>query len=142
MNPIRKLLIGGAMAGTALAGGAIGAGMVGTASAQTSTSSSGSSGSSGAANTTPSQGQPSQTPDWSKGGHQANGITETVLTGDNLTKADAAAEAAVPGATPQRAETDAEGATYEVHMTKSDGSIVTVKLDADFNVTGTVDGMG
>ena len=83
-----------------------------------------------------------QTPDWSKGGHQANGITETVLTGDDLTKADAAAEAAVPGATAQRAETDAEGATYEVHMTKSDGSIVTVKLDANFNVTGTVDGMG
>jgi hypothetical protein len=145
MNSIRKVLVGGAMAGAALVGGAVGAGLVGTANAQTSSSSSnssGSSGSSGTAPTAPAQGQPPQAPDWSKGGHQANGITETVLTGDNLAKADAAAEAAVPGATAQRAETDAEGATYEVHMTKADGSIVTVKLDANFNVTGTVNGMG
>ena len=48
----------------------------------------------------------------------------------------------MPGATAQRIETDAEGATYEVHMTKSDGSIVTVKLDGDFTVTDTADGMG
>jgi len=27
-------------------------------------------------------------------------------------------------------------------MTKSDGSIVTVKLDSNFNVTKTIDGMG
>jgi uncharacterized membrane protein YkoI len=65
-----------------------------------------------------------------------------VLTGDEASKATAAAEAAVPGATAQRAETDAEGATYEVHMTKSDGSIVTVKLDSNFTVTETIDGMG
>ena len=56
-----------------------------------------------------------------------------MLTGGELTKATAAAEAAVPGATAQRAETDAEGAAYEVHMTKADGSVVTVKLDASFN---------
>jgi uncharacterized membrane protein YkoI len=148
MNPIRKVLVGGAMAGAALVGGAVGAGLIGTANAQTSSNSSdssgssGSSGSPGTAPTAPAQGQPRQAPDWSKGGHQANGITETVLTGDELAKADAAAEAAVPGATAQRAETDAEGATYEVHMTKADGSLVTVKLDADFNVTSTVDGMG
>ena len=81
-------------------------------------------------------------PDWSKGGHEANGITETVLSGDDLAKAQAAAEAAVPGATAERAETDAEGAAYEVHMTKADGSVVTVKLDSSFNVTETIDGMG
>ncbi len=142
MNSIRKVLVGGAMAGAALVGGAVGAGFIGTANAQTPSSSSDTTGSSGTAPTAPAQGQPGQAPDWSKGGHQANGITETVLTGDDLAKADAAAEAAVPGATAQRAETDAEGATYEVHMTKSDGSVVTVKLDANFNVTGTVDGMG
>jgi hypothetical protein len=138
MNPLRKLLIGGAMAGAALVGGAIGASLIGTANAQTPT-------------TTPATAAPAQsdtppdthgTPDWSKGGHQANGKTETILTGDDLAKANAAAEAAVPGATAQRAETDAEGATYEVHMTKSDGSVVTVKLDSSFNVTGTLDGMG
>jgi uncharacterized membrane protein YkoI len=139
MNPLRKLLVGGAMAGAALVGGAVGANLIGTANAQTSSDSSSSS---SAAPTAPSAGQPRQAPDWTKGGHQANGITETVLTGDDATKATAAAEAAVPGATAQRVETDAEGATYEVHMTKSDGSVVTVKLDSNFTVTGTVDGMG
>jgi hypothetical protein len=29
-----------------------------------------------------------------------------------------------------------------VHMTKADGSKVTVKLDSNFNVTDTIDGMG
>ena len=52
-------------------------------------------------------------------------------------KAQAAAEEAVPDATAQRIETDAEGAAYEVHMTRSDGSIVTVKLDSNFAVTAT-----
>ena len=46
----------------------------------------------------------------------------------------------MPGATIERAETDAEGATYEVHVTKADGSESTVKLDASFNVTSVEDG--
>ena len=46
-------------------------------------------------------------------------------------EATAAATAAVPGATVIRAETDSSGASpYEVHMKKSDGSYVTVELDA------------
>jgi hypothetical protein len=137
MTPARKLLTGGAIAIASLAGGAIGASFLGTAGAQTPT-------------TTPAidppaaptQEQPRQVPDWSQAGHQANGTTEAVLTGDDLSKATSAAQAAVPGATAQRAETDAEGAAYEVHMTKADGSIVTVKLDSGFNVTDTIDGMG
>lgn len=142
MNPLRKMLVGGAMVGTALVGGALGASFLGTAGAQTNPSPS---------TSAPAQGTnqaPAQNPgrggprDWSKGGHQANGKAETVLTGDDLAKANAAAKAAVPGATPQRAETDAEGAAFEVHMTKADGSVVTVKLDANFNVTQTIDGMG
>ena len=143
MNPFRKLAFGGAMAGTALLGGALGS------TSTTTASSSGASSTATPSTATPSTATPAPAapdahgaPDWSKGGHQANGITETVLTGDDLTKATAAAEAAVPGATAQRAETDAEGATYEVHMTKADGSVVTVKLDASFNVTSTIDGMG
>ena len=60
---------------------------------------------------------------------------ETPLTGDELTKATAAAKAAVPGATVVRAETDADGGTYEVHMIKADGSHVRVALDTDFKVT-------
>jgi uncharacterized membrane protein YkoI len=76
----------------------------------------------------------------SKGGHTANGITENVLTGTAATKAKAAAEAAVPGATVLRVENDAEGAVYEAHMQKSDGTHVTVKMDANFKVTGTETG--
>jgi hypothetical protein len=84
----------------------------------------------------------SAAPDLSKGGHQANGKTETVLTGDAATKATYAAQAAVPGATILRVETDADGATYEAHMKKSDGTFVSVKMDASFKVTGTENGPG
>ena len=54
----------------------------------------------------------------------------------------AAAEKAVPGGTVVRAETDAGDAKYEVHMTKADGSPVTVKFDANLNVTKVETGMG
>jgi uncharacterized membrane protein YkoI len=141
MNPLRKILIGGTIAGTALLGGAVGASLFGTAGAQTTTTTTAvatPTAPSSSSSATPSP----RTPDWTKGGHQANGKTETALTGDDLAQANAAAEAAVPGATAQRAETDAEGATYEVHMTKADGSVVTVKLDSSFTVTSTIDGMG
>jgi hypothetical protein len=42
----------------------------------------------------------------------------------------------------RKAETDAEGSPYEAHMTKADGSLVTVKVDTDFKVTSIEDGMG
>jgi uncharacterized membrane protein YkoI len=143
MTPLRKVLIGGAFAGTALLGGALGATFLGTAGAQTTDpTTTAPAAEAPASQPAAGQGQPRQAPDWSKGGHQANGTTETVLTGDDAAKATAAAQAAVPGATAQRAETDAEGAAFEVHMTKADGSVVTVKLDSNFNVTETIDGMG
>ncbi len=67
------------------------------------------------------------------------GPGETLLTGDAAVKATAAAKAAVPGGTIIRVETDAnQGAKYEAHMTKSDGSEVTVLMDAKFKVTSTV----
>jgi hypothetical protein len=72
----------------------------------------------------------------------AHGPNETVLTGDTADKVTAAAKAAVPGATVLRVETDSEGSPYEAHMQKSDGSIVTVKIDSNFNVTETIDGFG
>jgi len=78
--------------------------------------------------------------DPSKGGHTANGITEELLTGDTATKVSDAALAAVPGGTIQRVETDAEGAKYEAHMTKADGTMVTVKVDASFKVTSVQSG--
>jgi uncharacterized membrane protein YkoI len=128
--------VGGALVASTLTGGAIGATFLSAAGAADSSTASTPAASSGAA------AQPDRTRDWSSSGHQANGTTEALLNADDTAKAKAAAEAAVPGATAQRIETDAEGATYEVHMTKSDGSIVTVKLDGDFTVTETVDGMG
>ncbi|MEZ5143319.1 MAG: hypothetical protein R2726_12500 [Acidimicrobiales bacterium] len=91
------------------------------------------------------QGQRPQGPpagfDKTKGGHVGqNGTAEELLTGDTATKVSDAAKAKVPDATIDRVETDAEGAAYEAHMTKADGSEVTVKLDASFNVTSVENG--
>ena len=81
--------------------------------------------------------------DPTKGGHVgANGVVEKLLTGTTADKARAAALAAVPGATIERVENDAEGAVYEAHMVKSDGTHVTVKMDANFKVTGIETGPG
>jgi len=85
-----------------------------------------------------SQQSPPAQRDPSKGGHQANGKTEVLLTGDTATKVEAAAKAKFPGATIERVETDADtGSPYEAHMKKADGSEVIVYVDANFNVTGT-----
>jgi hypothetical protein len=54
----------------------------------------------------------------------------------------AAALKAVPGGTVYRIETDAGDGAYEVHMTKADGSLVTVKFDKNLKVTRTESGMG
>jgi hypothetical protein len=139
MTPLRKAAAGAALVAATLTGGALGASLVsGTASAQTSSDST----SSSAAPTDPTG--PATAPaqhDPSKGGHTANGITETLLTGDTATKVTAAAQAAVPDGTVQRVENDAEGATYEAHMVKADGSHVTVKINADFTVASIEDGM-
>jgi hypothetical protein len=132
MNTFRKLAVSAVAVGAAITGGAIGASMVGSAGAQTDSSSSSSTAVPSAA----------PAPDPSQGGHTANGITEELLTGDTATQVTNAAEAAVSGATVDRVETDAEGATYEAHMTKADGSHVTVKINADFSVAGIEDGPG
>lgn len=130
---VRKVAVGAALVATTLTGGVIGASLIGTSNAQTTSTTAPSS-------STPAPGPPGRPNggnfDPSKGGHMNNGITETLLTGDDATKAKAAANAAVPNATIERAETDAEGAAYEAHMVKSDGTHVTVKMDKDFKVTG------
>ena len=122
MNNLRKAGLSALLVGTTIAGGARGASVVGSASAETGSASSSSTASGSTA------------PDPSQGGHTANGITETLLTGDTATKVTEAAQGAVPGATVDRVENDAEGATYEAHVTKADGSWVTVKVNADFSV--------
>ncbi|QDG89399.1 hypothetical protein [Pseudarthrobacter sp. NIBRBAC000502770] len=122
------------LAGLALAA-AIGGGALATTALPANAATTDSSTSSSSASAT--QGQPR---DESKGGHQANGITETLLTGDTATKVTDAALAANPGATIQRVENDAEGAVYEAHIIKSDGTRATVYLDASFTVTSTETG--
>jgi hypothetical protein len=71
-----------------------------------------------------------------------HGPGETLLTGTTAEKVKAAALAAVPGGTVIRVETDSAGSPYEAHVKKSDGTEVTVKLDASFKVTATEDGFG
>src|SRR6478735_5042915 len=69
------------------------------------------------------------------GGGKGGGAGETALTGDVLTKVKAAVSAKYPGATFDRVETDSDG-VYEAHITKADGTKVTVEVDAGFAVTG------
>jgi hypothetical protein len=54
----------------------------------------------------------------------------------------AAALKAVPGGTVYRIESDAGDGAYEAHMTKADGTLVTVKFDKNLAVTAVEDGMG
>ncbi len=54
------------------------------------------------------------------------------------TQVTAAAQAAVPGGTIDRVETDNDG-VYEAHVTKADGTHVIVQVGADYAVTGTID---
>src|SRR4051812_25896393 len=62
---------------------------------------------------------------------------ETPLTGDALAKVTAAALAKEPGATIVRVETDADGhAAYEAHMTKADGTPVTVYVNTSYDAVG------
>lgn len=133
MNTIRKIAAGATLIGALIGGGALTAAAL-PANAATSTTST-----TAPSTGTPDGSQPAR--DESKGGHVgANGVTEVLLTGDTADKVTAAALAANPGATIQRVENDAEGATYEAHIVKSDGTRATVKLDASFNVTGTETG--
>jgi hypothetical protein len=67
---------------------------------------------------------------------------ETLLTGDALAKVTAVAKDALPGATIVRVETDADGnAAYEAHVTKSDGTLATVYVDASFKLVSVETGM-
>ena len=61
---------------------------------------------------------------------------EEAVTGDLATTLGDLAKAKVPGATIDRIEKDSDGvATYEVHMTKTDGKHVTVNFDANNAIT-------
>jgi hypothetical protein len=67
---------------------------------------------------------------------------ETPLTGDALDKVTALAKAKVPGGTIVRVETDADGnSAYEAHMTKADGTPVTVYVNKQYAVVSVESGM-
>jgi hypothetical protein len=128
MNPARRWLVTGAIAGGAMLGAA------GIASAATGSSTTAASTASSAATAAAATNPNPAT--------VTHGPGETLLTGTSASKAKAAALAAVPGATIVRVETDSGGAAYEAHMKKADGSFVTVKLDSSFKVIATQDGFG
>lgn len=127
MPPLRnKLTVLAAIGAAALGGSAI-------ANAATSSTTGTTAASGSAAHT--QQALPAQR-DPSMGGHQANGKTEKLLTGDTASKVEAAAKAELPGATIERVENDADtGSAYEAHVTKADGTEAVVYVDSSFNVT-------
>lgn len=60
---------------------------------------------------------------------------DATVSGPNADKATAAALKATGGGTANSVERDSEnGATWEVEVTKADGTTVDVRLDADFQV--------
>ena len=75
------------------------------------------------------------------GGPGGRRSDETALTGDTAAKVRAAALAEAPGGTVDRVETDGEGnAAYEAHMTKADGTRITVYVNKQFNVVEVEEG--
>jgi hypothetical protein len=109
------------------------AGSYGIASAASGSASSTTSSSSAAVQALPAASAPSPPSAQNPWGAQRS--DETLLTGDTATKVREAALAKVPGGTIVRVETDADGhAAYEAHMTKADGTPVTVYVDQQFNV--------
>lgn len=60
---------------------------------------------------------------------------EELLADDIAAKVKAAALAEYPGATVVRIESDSDG-VYEAHLTKADGTPVTVEVDKSFEITG------
>lgn len=91
---------------------------------------------------TPSPSATASTGDARGGVDVGHGPNETLLTGTTADKVKAAALAAVPGGTVIRVETDSDGSPYEAHVEKSDGSVVTVKVNTSFEVTRTDSGFG
>jgi hypothetical protein len=128
MPSVRTMATSAVAIGAAALGGSA---LAGAASPGTSTTGS------GTAAQNQQQAAPAQR-DPSRGGHQANGKTEALLTGDTAAKVEAAAKAKVPGGTIERVENDVDtGSPYEAHVRKADGSEVIVYVDQGFKVTGT-----
>ena len=83
------------------------------------------------------------------GRHAPMSQSSTPLRGDEKQVSDSTASklrakalAAVSGGKVYRIETDAGDGSYEAHMTRSDGTPVTVKFDKSLNVMRVEEGMG
>jgi hypothetical protein len=134
-----------ALVGAGIAAGAVGATAIGASAATTN-------GSGAAATTTAATASaPASTDtDDGPGGHERHGghgaapvrSDEKAVTASQAATLKAAALKAVPGGTVYRVESDAGDGAFEAHMTKADGSEVTVKFDKNLKVTGVEAGMG
>ncbi|MDT4926697.1 MAG: hypothetical protein QOG01_4410 [Pseudonocardiales bacterium] len=124
-----------ALIGAGAAAGIVGATALG-ANAQTSTSST--------ATDTAATRSTASTAANPPAGHGAAPVRsdEKAVAATTAAKLKAAALKAVPGGTVYRIETDAGDAAYEAHMTKADGTEVTVKFDKNLAITKTESGMG
>jgi hypothetical protein len=134
-NPPRKKRSGTkvALIGAGVVAGAIGATALGANAATPSATSA----TTASSTTTSAPGRPGD-----PGGAKPVRSDEKSVSAANEKILRAAALKAVPGGTVVRVETDAGDAVYEVHMTKADGSQVTVKFDKNLAVTAVEDGMG
>ncbi|MGN6607166.1 MAG: PepSY domain-containing protein [Jatrophihabitans sp.] len=123
-----------ALLGAGLAAGVVGATALG-ASAQGTTSGSGSA--TGTAPVSGTSGAPT-----APGDHWRGGNGEVAVTGTKADQLKAAALKQVPGGTVDSVttETDDAAAAYEVHVTKADGTHVTVLFDKDLAYVSTETG--
>ena len=124
MNPLRKVLVGGALAVATVTGGAVGASFLGSANAATTSTASSSTSSSATA----------LQPAMPAHGTAAHEDAEKAVAGTAATQAQAAAVKSVGSGTAGSVTTDFTGQHYEVTVTKSDGSQMEVHLDNSFNV--------
>ena len=132
----RRISLTAGLLGAGVAAGALLATTLGANAESTSTS-----GSLSAASTSASPGTPSRPPNDDHGSAPVRDDEKSVSASIAATLK-AAALKAVPGGTVYRVETDAGDATYEAHMTKADGTEVTVKFDQNLKVTKVESGLG
>lgn len=134
-----------ALAGAGVAAGAIGATAF-AAGAQTTNTTAPTGYAQAPSNANPPSGAPNGPtggpPKGAQGGSTPIRADEKSVSAADAATLKAAALKAVPGGTVYRVETDAGDAAYEVHMTKADGTAVTVKFDKNLAVTKVEGGMG
>jgi uncharacterized membrane protein YkoI len=117
-----------------LAAGAVGATALGAGAQSTTTA--------GTAVTAAATTAPNGAPAGRHGGSAPVRGDEKAVTTAQAATLKAAALKAVPGGTVYRIETDAGNGVYEAHMTKADGTEVTVKFDKNLAVSKVETGMG